>query len=349
MNFWKTTILGNTLAQWTLALAVGLIVLGLLRLVTWLLRLRLKKYDDQPIPNPSVLIRSILRHTFGFFYVWIAIYAALQTLSLNEAFKTIINLLTIIVILIQAGFWAIEIIEYVVARRQIGKDGDENYRKGAITAILLIARIIVWTVVGLMILDNIPGVNLTALLASLGIGGLAVGLALNRVFGDLFASLTISIDQPFVEGDSISVGEFSGVVEHVGLKSTRVRSITGEELIFSNSDLTDSRIRNYKRMKKRLVILTLDVTYETSYKKLQKIPKIIKEAIETHKQVTFNRAHFKAYGPSSLIYEIAYTINSADFSLYMDAQQAINLEIFKRFQDEGIEFAYPTQTVVLSK
>jgi small-conductance mechanosensitive channel len=349
MNFWTTTVVGNTLAQWTLALVIGLLVFGLLRLVTWLLRRRLKKYTDQPLPNPSMLIRGLLAHTYGFFYIWLAIFVAQRSLSLAETITTIINILTITTIVVQAGFWAVEVVEYVVAKRQIEKDGDENYRKGAITAILLIARIIIWTVVVLLILDNLPGVNLTALLASLGIGGLAVGLALNKVLGDLFASLTISIDQPFVEGDAISVGEFSGVVEHVGLKSTRVRSTTGELLIFSNSDLTDSRIRNYRRMEKRLVVFTLNITYGTPHKKLKKIPELVKEVIETHEQVTFNRAHFKSYGPSSLIFEIVYTINTADFNQYMDTQQAINLEIFERFQDAEIEFAYPTQTVVLSK
>jgi small-conductance mechanosensitive channel len=247
------------------------------------------------------------------------------------------------------GFWVIEVIEFVVARQQFGKDGGENYRKGAIRAVLLIAQIIIWTVIVLMILDNIPGVNLTALLASLGIGGIAIGLALNKVLGDLFASLTISIDQPFVEGDAINVGEFSGVVEHVGLKSTRVRSSTGEQLIFSNTDLTDSRIRNYKRMENRMVVFTLNISYQTSHKKLQKIPEIIKDVIEGQQGVTFDRAHFKSFGASTLIFEIAYTINSPDFTPYMDVQQEINLEIFRQFQEAGIEFAYPTQTVILNK
>jgi MscS family membrane protein len=349
MNFWTTTILGNTVAQWAFALAIGLLVFGVLHLLTWILKRHLKKYPDQTLPSPNVLIRSLLAHTYGFFYVWLAIFVAQRSLNISDGAETVIKTITFAVIMLQAGLWAVEVVEFLVARRQIGKEGEENYRKGAITAILLISRIIIWSVVILVILDNIPGVNLTALLASLGIGGIAIGLALNKVLGDLFASLTISIDQPFVEGDAINVGEFSGVVEHVGLKSTRVRSTTGEQLIFSNSDLTDSRIRNYKRMENRLVVFTLNVTYATSHKKLQKIPEMVREIIESHSQVTFNRAHFKAYGPSSLIFEIAYTINTADFGEYMDAQQAINLEIFKRFQDEGIEFAYPTQMIVLSK
>jgi small-conductance mechanosensitive channel len=349
MEFLTTTVLGNTMAQWALALIIGLIVYGILRLLVWLLRRRVKKSADQPLPDPCVLIRNLLAHTYGFLFIWLSVFVAQRSLTLSETATTVINTITIAIILIQAGFWAIEVVEYLIARRQISKNGEVNYRKGSINAIILISKVIIWTVVILLVLENIPGVHVTALLASLGVAGLAVGLGLQKVLGDLFASLTISIDEPFVEGDAISVGEFSGVVEHVGLKSTRVRSNTGEQLIFSNSDLLDSRIRNFKRMEKRMVVFSLNITYQTPYKKLHKIPEIIREVIENQGQVTFERAHFKGYGPSSLIYEVAYTIQTADFSQYMDLQQKINLEIFHQFQEAGIEFAYPTQTILLNK
>ncbi len=349
MNFWTTGILGNSLAEWAIALVIGLFVYGVLRLLTWLLRRRIERYTGEPLPNPSVLIRALLDHTYGIFLIWLAVFTALHSLSLGESLLTIINTVTIAVIIIQAGFWAYELIEYSVARRAIARDGDLNYKKGPVTAILLIARFVVWVIVVILVLENIPGVHVTALFASLGIGGIAIALALQKILGDLFASLTISIDQPFVEGDAINVGEFSGTVEHVGLKSTRVRSATGEQLIFSNSDLIESRIRNYKRMNLRQMVFTLNVPYNTSYKKLQKIPGILKDVIEAQPQVTFNRAHFKSYGPSSLIFEVAYTINTADFMPFMDIQQAINLEIYRRFEDAGIEFALPAQAVTLTK
>ena len=333
MNFWTREILGNTLLQWALALVIGLFVFGLLRVLTWLLRRRITRYADQPIPNQSVLIKHLLAHTYGIFYLWLAVFTASRSLSLSEAVSTVITTITIAAVLVEVGFWSIEIIEYIIARRQIAKDGDLNYKKGPVTAILLISKIIVWAVVVLLVLENIPGVNVTALLASLGIGGIAIALALQKVLGDLFASLTISIDQPFVEGDAINVGEFNGVVEYVGLRSTRVRSNTGEQLIFSNSDLLNSRIRNYKRMEQRLVVFSLNVTYQTSYKKLQRIPEIIKEVIEAQDQVKFERAHFKGYGNSSLIFEIAYTVQTSEFTKYMDLQEKINLEIFHQFQE----------------
>ncbi|NJD59622.1 MAG: mechanosensitive ion channel protein MscS [Anaerolineales bacterium] len=347
MQFLTKTFLGNTLAQWALALVIGLFVFGLLQLLAWLLRRRLRKFADQPLPDPSVLIRNLLAHTNGLFFAWLAFFVAQRSLTLSETARVVIDTITITVILLQAGSWAVQVVEYLVARRQIAKDGELNYRKGSINAILLITKITIWTIVILLVLENIPGVHVTTLIASLGVAGIALGLALNKVLGDLFASLTISIDEPFVEGDAISVGEFSGVVEHVGLKSTRVRSGTGEQLIFSNSDLLDSRIRNFKRMEKRMVVFTINITYQTHYKKLQKIPELIREAIETQPQVAFERAHFKAYGPSSLIFEVAYTIQTADFNVYMDLQQKINLEIFHSFQEAGIDFAYPTQTIRL--
>ncbi len=349
MNFWTTILFSNTLAQWSLALVIGLLLYGVLRLLVWLLRWRLERFKDQSLPNPSVLIKALLAHTYAPFFLWLAIFSALHTLTLNALVVEVIDIFTIAVVIVQAGFWMVEVVEYWIARRSIARDGDLNYKKGPITAILLIARIIIWVTVLILILENIPGVHVTALFASLGIGGIAVALALQKVLGDLFASLTISIDQPFVEGDSISVDTFSGTVEHVGLKSTRLRSSTGEQLIFSNSDLLDSRIRNYKRMDQRVVVFTLNVPYGISHKKLQKIPRLIQEIIEDHAQVSFNRAHFKGFGESSLVFEVVYTVHTADFQPYMDIQQAINLEIYRKFEEQGIEFAIPARTVTVSK
>jgi len=349
MNLWTTLLFGNPLFQWLVALAVGLVFYALLRLLAWLCRKNSEKYKPQPQPDMSILIKGLLDHTLWLFFVWMTIFVALKFVTLDQAFMTVIETVTVIIILIQLGLWAVEIIEYVVSRRLIAREGEATYKKGPYTAIVLLSKIVVWILVIILVLENIPGIHVTTLIASLGIGGIAIGLALQKILGDLFASLTISIGQPFVEGDAINVGEFSGQVEHVGLKSTRVRSLTGEQLIFSNSDLLDSRIRNYKRMDHRLIVFMLNVTYATSYKKLQKIPGILKKIIEAQPQVTFNRAHFKSYSDSALVFEVAYSTNAPGFDLYMDTQQQINLEIYRRFSDEGIDFAYPTRTVLLGK
>lgn len=213
--------------------------------------------------------------------------------------------------------------------------------------LLFFARLLVFTIGALVIVDNIPGVQITALVASLGIGGIAVALALQNILTDIFASLTITLDKPFVLGDFIIVGDHLGVVENIGLKTTRIRSLSGEQLVFSNSDLLTSRIRNFKRMKERRVAFGIQATYDTPVDKLKKVPGKVKEIIEGLEDTRFDRAHFKAHGSHSLDFEIVYYVLGPDYNLYMDRQQAINLAIHEYFRDEGIEFAFPTRTLYL--
>jgi small-conductance mechanosensitive channel len=197
-------------------------------------------------------------------------------------------------------------------------------------------------------LDNL-GVNVTALVAGLGVGGVAVALAVQNILGDLFASLSIVLDKPFVLGDFIIVGELLGAVENIGIKTTRVRSLSGEQLIFSNNDLLNSRIRNFGRMAERRVVFQLGVVYGTPKAKLEQIPAIIRSAIEAQQQTRFDRSHFAGYGDFSLDFENVYYVLDRDYNVYMDIQQAINLEIYGRFAEDGIEFAYPTQTLYLQR
>jgi small-conductance mechanosensitive channel len=211
-----------------------------------------------------------------------------------------------------------------------------------------ITKILLWTIILLIALDNL-GINISALVAGLGIGGIAVALAVQNILGDLFASFSIFLDKPFVIGDFIIVDTYLGTIEHIGLKTTRVRSFSGEQLVFANADLLKSRIRNYKRMYERRVVFTLGVIYQTSYEKLKKIPEIIQDIIEKQTQTRFDRAHFKEYGPYSLNFEIVYWVESPDYNLYMNIQQKTNLEIFQRFDDENIEFAYPSQSLYINK
>ncbi len=332
---WGTIIFDNTIYQWVAGLITGVIILLILSLLKWLLRRRTRKSPGKA----SILLSALVDHTPWIFIFWLAIFAFLRFLNLTAPAVSVVETITIIVILIQIGLWAVEIIQYWLIRRQIALTGKEGEKKGSVAAIVIFAKIVIWTLVIILVLENIPGIHVTTLIASLGIGGIAIGLALQKILGDLFASLTISIDQPFVEGDAISVDEFSGQVEHIGLKSTRVRSDTGEELIFSNSDLLNSRIRNFKSMNHRLVVFTINVSHDTPFKKLQKIPKILKDIIEAQPKVTFKRSHLKQIDGSNLLYEVVYTINAADFDLYMDTQQKVNLEILRQFDDQDILMA----------
>ncbi len=200
----------------------------------------------------------------------------------------------------------------------------------------------------LLVLDNL-GVNITALVAGLGVGGIAVALAMQTILGDLFASLSIVLDKPFVVGDFLIIGDLLGSVEYVGLKTTRLRSLSGEQLVFSNSDLLGSRIRNYGRMYERRVQFNIGVTYQTPRDRLVKIPQIIREAVEQQSDTRFDRSHFKEYGDFSLVFESVYYVMGPDYNKYMDIQQAINLHIHERFEQQGIEFAYPTQTLFVQQ
>jgi small-conductance mechanosensitive channel len=199
-------------------------------------------------------------------------------------------------------------------------------------------------IVFLLILDNL-GVNITGLVAGLGIGGIAVALAVQNILGDLFASLSIVLDKPFMIGDYVVVDTLSGTVEHIGLKTTRIRSLSGEQLIFSNNDLLKSRIRNYKRMEERRIVFGFGVIYQTPVEKLIRIKKQVAEIIEKQEHARLDRVHFKEYGDSSLNFEVVYFVDDPAYALYMDIQENINLELFRRFTEEGIEFAYPTRTL----
>jgi small-conductance mechanosensitive channel len=192
------------------------------------------------------------------------------------------------------------------------------------------------------------GIDITALVAGLGVGGIAVALAAQNILGDLFASWSIVLDKPFLVGDFIIIDGYSGTVEHIGLKTTRLRSLTGEQLIFSNSDLLKCRIRNYKRMQERRIVFSFGVLYETPLEKLKEIPGIVKDIITSIENTRFDRAHFASYGNYSLNFEVVYYVLSSDYTVYMDIQQKINLALFEEFQKKDIVFAYPTQTIYVS-
>jgi small-conductance mechanosensitive channel len=210
------------------------------------------------------------------------------------------------------------------------------------------SRLTLWVIVTLMVLDNF-GINITTLVASLGVGGVAVALATQNILGDLFASLSIMLDKPFEVGDFIIVGEVLGAVEHIGLKTTRVRGLGGEQVVFSNGDLLKSRIHNHKRMQTRRVAFVLRVAYGTSEEQLCRIPRLIRDIITARPNVDFERAHFMMWGEWSLDFEVVYHFRSPDYILHMDAQQDIFLGIYRRFEQEGIQFAHPMSIIRLAE
>lgn len=282
------------------------------------------------------------------FLIYVSVYTGSLYLSLPETGREIMIKLLIISLLFQGAIWGSEIINYWLKRYQSQKMEEDAASATTFSALGFVSRLILWSVISLLALDNL-GINVTALVAGLGVGGIAVALAVQNVLGDLFASLSIILDKPFVLGDFIIIDSYMGTIEHIGLKTTRIRSLSGEQLVFSNSDLLNSRIRNYKRMSERRVVFSIGVTYQTSADNLKAIPGMIKDIITKQDLARFDRAHFKGFGDSSLNFEIVYWMESPDYSVYMDTQQGINLELIRKFGENKIEFAYPTQTLFIEK
>ena len=343
-------VLGAPVEDWILlaaALAVtALLMVGARALIRW----RLRRDAGRELPWIEQVADDLLERTRGYFLFALALYLAARIAAWDaRGLGWTASLLTLAALL-QSGRWITGVITLWIARYKAEKLQADASAVTSMQAVGLVSKIVVWSVIALMLLDNL-GIDVTALVAGLGIGGIAIGLALQNILGDLFASLSIVLDKPFVIGDTLTVGTDSGTVEHIGLKSTRLRSLSGEQIVFSNGDLLSARVRNFERMTERRVVLGFGVTYDTDPETLAAIPDLARGAVETvgadedGAPLRFDRAHFKALAASSLDFEVVYHVLDPDYGRYMDAQQAINLALVRAFRDRDIEFAFPTQTV----
>jgi len=349
MNFLDTVFYGNSIQRWFMAFGILVLVVIFLELIKKFSKNRVVSLIEKSATEIDDYFLPLLRQTRFFFLLIIGIYVGSLVLSLSEGNQTILNKVIRIAFFLQLGFWGMSLITFYVNRGVSGKlDEDQGESATTIDAFGLVAKIALWVLVGLLILDNL-GVEISSLIASLGIGGIAVALAVQNVLGDLFASLSIAMDKPFAMGDFIVVDEFAGTVEDIGLKSTRVRSLSGEELVFSNSDLLNSRIRNYKRLQERRIDFTFGVSYETPHETLQQIPSMVENVVQSLEEVRFDRAHLKTLGDFALIFEVVYFVERPDYNFYMDVQEAINLALYRRFEDENIDLPYPTQKILLNR
>jgi small-conductance mechanosensitive channel len=292
------------------------------------------------------LVQALSKTVIPFLY-FVALYIAAKSLRLSaRADKTLYDAWFGIATICVTGF-LISLTRYSL-KRYWEKRGIDASRQKSYVAILPALKIVLWSIAVVFLLDNY-GVKISTVVAGLGIGGVAVALASQTVLSDLFSYFAILFDRPFEVGDFVTVGDYMGTVEHIGIKTTRIQSLGGEQLVFRNTDLTNSRVQNYKRMQRRRVVSKLGVTYQTTSEQVKVIPTIIKQIIEGIEGVTFDRAHFAAYGDFSLIFEVVYYVMSGDYNQYMDLQQEINFRIKEEFEKRGIEFAYPTQTIFLAK
>jgi small-conductance mechanosensitive channel len=348
MNWLDFEILHNAVLSWSIAAGVFITLWLVLLLARRLFIRHLEKLDQRKEGKvPLDVAIGVIRATKGWFLFIVALSAGSRILQMSDSVTEWTAKIVMIATLLQIGFWLnAGILKAIQKKRQ--RDLEQSPDDVAAMDVLsFMARLAIWSIVLLAALDNL-GVNITTMIAGLGIGGIAVALAAQNILGDLFASLSIILDKPFVVGDFLSIGDFLGSVERVGIKTTRLRSLSGEQLIFSNNDLLGSRIRNFGRMLERRVVFSLGVAYQTPAETLKAIPDLLREAVTLQPSVRFDRAHFQKYGDFALIFEVVYYVLSADYNEYMDIQQSVNLKIYEDFDSNGIEFAYPTQTVYVN-
>ncbi len=332
--------------DWLIALGLVFTVLLVATLIKRVAAGRLRRSEQRVHSPRRAALLMVIEATKPWLIFFAGVYFGSQYLDLPKVSDAWIAKLFTIAAFLQMGLWAGAAMEFWIGRSRSRALESNIADATSLAALSFVGKMLLWTIMLLLVLDNL-GVNITAMVTGLGVGGIAVALAVQNILSDLFASLSIIVDKPFVIGDFVVIDEYKGTIEHVGLKTTRLRSLDGEQIVFSNSDMLKSRLRNYKRMQQRRVLFTFGVLYRTPPEQLEKIPAIVKAIVEKQKRIRFERAHFVKLGESSLDYEVVFWMLDPDDTLHLDAQQAINLELLRTFAREKIGFAYPTRTVIV--
>ncbi|MBX9868276.1 MAG: mechanosensitive ion channel family protein [Burkholderiaceae bacterium] len=331
---------------WLYVLTFATIITLLGALVKPLLIHKLEKFSAQTTTKIDDAMVDMLRATHLWLLAVVAFAIGAHLMELNGSALKISKSVGTLAVFFQIGLWASALLQAWLNRSREQALLSDVSAATSLSAIGFIGKIVLWAVISLVALDNL-GVNITTLIAGLGVGGVAVALAVQNILGDLFASLSIVIDKPFVIGDFIIIDDYIGTVENVGLKTTRIRSLGGEQIVFANSDLLKNRVRNYKRMFERRIVFNFGVLYQTTSDQLESVPGLVRAIIEKQDKVRFDRVHCQKFGDSSIDFEAVYWVLDPDYNLYMDIQQAINFQIKRRFAETGIDFAYPTRTIVI--
>ena len=343
-QIFEQTYYGNSLHSWLIAVAVAAAVLLLLLVARRVVVARLGVVASRTTNRIDDLIVELIAQTRGYVLLFVAIAVGSRLLILPR-FTWLVDL-TRLVLLLQAALWGIAAINFWVKAYLAHPLTTEDRASVAMIRTLGVgAKVIVWLLIGFSALKTV-GIDVTPLITGLGIGGIAIALAVQNILGDLFAALAIVFDKPFDVGDTIVVDQVTGTVEKIGLKTTRVRSVNGEQVILGNADLLKSRLRNMKRLYQRRAIFTLDLVYDTPPELLGRVPEMVKEIVTAQSPVKFDRSHVTTFAEASIRVETVYFVLDPDYNRSMDVQQAINLAVLKRFKAEGIQFAFPTRTVV---
>lgn len=338
----------NTVLAWMIALGVCAAIFGIVNLLLRFVKGRVAAFALHSDTVWDDVLVHALQKTKQTFVVLVSLYGGSTFLVLPSRVTQLFGVVVAVAVLVQLGLWLSSGLSFWLrgyTQRQLEHDRGIAT---TVSAIGFMAKVVIWVLLLLVALDT-AGINVTAMVAGLGIGGIAVALAAQNILGDVFASLSIVMDKPFVLGDAIRVGDMIGTVEKIGLRTTRVRSISGEGIVFPNGDLLKSRIRNFGSMAQRRVIFEIGVTYQTTREQLTRIPGIIRDAVTANTDMRFDRSHFMRYGDFALNFETVYFVLTPDYNRYMDIHQAVLLTIHEQFEAEGIEFAFPTQTLILTR
>lgn len=341
----NTIFFGNSVYDYLIAVALLILISAVVLVVKKTILWRLRQWSKKTANRYDDLVIGLIARIRWYFYGAIALYFSFGRLNLTEVFEKWLGYLVIVVIVVQSLFLLHQVVDFFV-KRKFADDDPQSQNTASVFAGLL--KAFLW-VIGLILVLNNFGIEVTSLIAGLGIGGIAVALAVQNILGDLFSSFAIYFDKPFEVGDLISVGEHLGTVEKIGIKTTRIRALQGEEVVISNKELTSAQIQNFKKLDERRISFDIGVLYETSKENLKEVTEIIKDSVEETDKVRFERSHFKAFGDSALIFETVYTVLSTEYEDYMNVQESINFKVYEKFKEKGIEMAYPTQTLYLSK
>ena len=346
-NFLGKQLLGNRIADYFICILVFLAGMLAIKIFRYYILKRLKIWSEKTATTIDDFLVGIIQRILLPLAYFGALYFTINILNLGPRVSKAINIIGMTVLTLFTVHLSIALISYGI-NVYWKKRGKDKTLERSLNGILRVMKVIIWGLAIVFFLDNL-GFKISAVLAGLGIGGVAIALAAQAVLGDLFSYFSILFDRPFEIGDFIIVGDLLGTVDYIGIKTTRIRSLGGEQLVFSNTDLTSSRIRNYKRMGKRRVVFRIGVIYQTELSQLKSVPGIIENIIKNVNDTIFDRAHFFSYGDFSLIFEVVYYVIGSDYNKYMDIQQEINFAIKEKLEAEGIEFAYPTQTLYVNK
>ncbi|MBW2988366.1 mechanosensitive ion channel family protein [Candidatus Woesearchaeota archaeon] len=349
-DFLAQSLFGNTLREYLLACVVFIATLLFLKLFKSVIIKKARELAQKTKTEIDDAIVSFFEKIGWPVYILVALYAALLALRVPPLLYTILKYLFMFVITYYILRGLGQVINFatqiVIQKRQ--EEAAVEIDTSLIRLMGGFVKAVLWIIALLVLLQNM-GIQVTSLVAGLGIGGIAIAFALQNILADIFASFSIYLDKPFETGDFIVIGQDKGTVKHIGIKSTRLKTLQGEELVISNRELTSERIHNYKKMEKRRVTFKFGVTYNTPVEKLKRIPDIVKKIVDKQEHGEVDRVHFKEFGDFALIFEVVYYLDTKDYLTYMDTQQAINLEIKKQFEKLGVSMAYPTQTIYLHK